>query len=201
MDWEQRYRSGDTPWEKGAPAPALLEWLESRGAMEGEVLVPGCGLGHDVRAISAASPAARVLGLDIAASALEQARRFSVVGRETYQCADLFALPVELTSRFHWVFEHTCFCVIEPRQRCDYVGAITRALRPLGFLLGIFFLNPWDPGEAPDGGGPPFPVTLEELDSLFATGFELVEELNPHASYPGREGREMMRLLRKRNSF
>jgi SAM-dependent methyltransferase len=176
MDWEQRYQSGDTPWEKGAPAPPLLEWLGNRGAMEGDVLVPGCGLGHDVRAIAAASPAARVVGLDIAASALDQACQFSVVGQETYLCGDLFDLPAELTGRFQWVFEHTCFCVIEPRRRNDYVTAMIRALRPGGFLLGIFYLDPWDPGEAPPGGGPPFAVAPEELDSLFGAHFELVRD-------------------------
>ena len=59
MDWEERYESGDTPWEKGAPAPPLLEWLDSRGSIRGDVLVPGCGSGYDVRAIAAASPKAR----------------------------------------------------------------------------------------------------------------------------------------------
>jgi len=167
--------------------------------MEGDVLVPGCGLGYDVRAIAGAFPAARVLGLDIAASALDQAGRFSVTGEESYECGDLLHLRVALTGRFDWVFEHTCFCAIEPRERNNYVGAMIRALRPAGFLLGIFFLNPWDPGEAPQEGGPPFAVSREELDSLFAAHFELIEELRPHASYPGREGREIVRLLRRRS--
>jgi hypothetical protein len=26
MKWDELYQSGDTPWEKGAPAPPLLEW-------------------------------------------------------------------------------------------------------------------------------------------------------------------------------
>jgi methyl halide transferase len=198
MDWAQRYRTGDTPWEKGAAAPPLLEWLERRGPMHGSVLVPGCGLGHDVRAIAAASATSQVVGLDIAPSALDQARRFSPCGRETYQLGDLFDLAVELISRFEWVFEHTCFCVIEPRQRPEYVRALSRVLRPEGALLAIFFLNPWDPGEAPEGGGPPFGVTLEELDILFARSFELVEESFPLTSYPGREGREIVRMLKKR---
>jgi methyl halide transferase len=166
--------------------------------MHGRVLVPGCGLGHDVRAIAAASPTSEVVGLDISPSALDQARRFSLVGKETYQLADLFDLPVELTNGFEWVFEHTCFSAIEPRQCQDYVRGITRALQPEGALLAIFFLNPWDAGEAPEGGGPPFAVTREELDKLFGTQFELIEELNPGTAYPGREGREIIRLLRKR---
>ncbi len=197
MDWEQRYEAGDTPWEKGAPAPPLLEWLESRGSIRGDVLVPGCGSGHDVRAIAAASPAAKVIGLDIAPSALDRARRFSLSGNETYQCADLLDLPAELTKRFDWVFEHTCFSALQPERRVDYVRGIAHALKPDGVLLAIFFLNPWDPGETPPGGGPPFGVTLEELERLFGTHFELVEELKPRRAYPGREGREIIRMLRR----
>jgi len=198
MNWEERYRTGDTPWEKGAPAPPLLEWIARRGPLHGNILVPGCGSGHDVRAISAASQAAQVIGMDIAPSALDQARRFSIAGRETYQLADLFDLSAVLIGRFEWVFEHTCFCAIDPRQRPDYVRAVMRALLPKGFLLAIFYLNPWDPGEAPEEGGPPFGVTREELDQLFAAHFDLAEELSPSAAFPGREGREIIRLLRKR---
>ncbi len=128
MNWEQRYRTGDTPWEKGAPAPPLLEWIAHRGPLRGNILVPGCGSGHDVRAIASASQAAQVVGLDIAPSALDQARRFPVAGQETYLLADLFDLPAVLIGRFEWVFEHTCFCAIDPQQRPDYVWAtIARA--------------------------------------------------------------------------
>jgi methyl halide transferase len=199
MDWEQRYRMGDTPWEKGAPAPPLLEWIAHRGPLDGEILVPGCGSGYDVRAIAAASPTAQVVGIDIAPSALVQARRFSPAGRETYQLANIFDLPEVLINRFAWAFEHTCFCVIDPQQRPEYVQAILSVLLPKGFLLAIFYLNPWDPGEAPEEGGPPFGVTREELDKLFAAQFDLVEELCPSSAYPGREGREVVRLLRKRS--
>ena len=168
--------------------------------MVGDVLVPGCGCGHDVRAIAGASPDARVVGLDIAPSGLDQARKFALAGQETYQLANFLNLPDGLTNRFDWVFEHTCFCAIDPRRRPDYVEGACRALRSAGCLLAIFFLNPWDPGEAPEGGGPPFGVTREELDSLFGQHFDLVEELKPRTAYPGREGREIIRLLTKRGS-
>ena len=67
-------------------------------------------------------------------------------------------------------------------------------------MLAIFFLNPWDPGEAPEGAGPPFAVTREELDELFGRDFDLIKEWTPRTAYPGREGREIIRLLRKRAS-
>ena len=197
-DWENCYRTGDTPWDKGAPAPPLLEWLsQPNHQLNGDVLVPGCGFGYDVRAL-AANQDTQVCGLDFVASALAHARQFPPTGSETYVVADLFALPTELRGRFDWVFEHTCFCAIDPAQRADYVRAVAKALRPGGQLLAIFYLRPWSGGEPPPpGGGPPFGSSVAELDGLFAERFDLLEEAVPKRAYAGREGRELRRVLRK----
>jgi methyl halide transferase len=197
-DWKELYKIGDTPWDKGAPAPPLLSWIARHGPLTGEILVPGCGFGHDVRAIAQASPDARVVGLDLAPEALAQAKRYPQSGNESYICGDIFRLPAELVDRFDWVFEHTCFCAILPTQRADYVRAIASALRASGHVLAIFFLDPWDPGEAPAEGGPPFGVSVDELNQFFRPKFKLVQEDRPKTSYPGREGREILRLLRRR---
>ena len=126
-----------------------------------------------------------------------QARRQPPTGREIYGEADLFDLPSEWRGRFDWVVEHTCFCAIDPARRADYVRAVAGALRPGGHLLAIFYLNPWNAGEpAPSGGGPPFPTSAEELDRLFVGSFDLLEEWVPTHAYRGREGRELLRLLR-----
>ena len=198
-DWEEQYRTGDTPWDKGAPAPPLLEWLDNPAhRFDGRVLVPGCGLGHDVRAVAATGQAEEVCGLDISPAALTAARRMPVAGSETYAEADLFALPTEWRGRFDWVFEHTCFCAIDPARRADYVRAVAGVLRAGGQLLAIFYLQPWASGEPrPPGGGPPFGVEVRELDALFAGAFETVEEWTPTRAYKGREGRELARLLRR----
>lgn len=190
MDWESRYRSGDMPWEKGAPSPGLVEYLRSN-SLDGKILVLGCGYGHDVRAI--ATPHNEVIGIDIAPSAVEGARAFPKVARESYQFTDLFNLPVAMRGSFDWVWEHTCFCAIDPAMRVAYVEAVTNALKPAGRLLAIFYLNPSHGGEEP-----PFGITTTELDRLFEKSFVLVDEWNPTRAYPGREGRELMRLLRKK---
>src|SRR5258708_19964101 len=50
-DWENRYQTGDMPWEKGAPSPGLVDFLSAHPNLpKGMVCVPGCGTGHDVRA-------------------------------------------------------------------------------------------------------------------------------------------------------
>ena len=50
-DWNERYRTEDTPWDKGKPAPGLVDWLAKRQmSPNNRVLVPGCGKGHDAAA-------------------------------------------------------------------------------------------------------------------------------------------------------
>jgi SAM-dependent methyltransferase len=190
VDWDERYRSGDTPWEKGRAHPALPDWLRSH-AMEGRVLVPGCGSGHDVRAIAATG--AESVGFDIAESAVRAAESVPRVGNEVYVCGDLFDPPEAWTGAFDWVFEHTCFCAIPPEMRGSYVDSVARLLKPGGRLLAIFFINP-DHDEA----GPPFGCPVEELEQLFSPFFFLEEERENLRTFEGREGRERLRVLRKR---
>ncbi len=188
-DWESRYQTKDMPWEKGAPSPGLVDYLSSE-PVRGRVLVPGCGLGHDVRALAATAD--EVVGIDIAPSAVKGARGFPTVGGESYELTDLFALPPHLRGSFDWVWEHTCFCAIDPALRAAYVAAVAGALRPGGHLLALFYL---DPGQDHPDDGPPFGVSKATLDELFAPRFSLVREWLPQHAYPGREGREWMRML------
>lgn len=189
VDWEQRYQSLDTPWDKGEPSPGLLEFLPNHPLL-GEILVVGCGYGRDVRAL--AQQGGRVIGVDLAPSAIALAQTLPPIGDESYQVIDIFHLPKELQSRFDWVWEHTCFCAIAPDLRPCYVEAVAASLKPAGKLLAVFFLSP--PNQ---GNGPPYGVTVAELDRLFADKFALLQDWQPTQAHPGWEGRERMRLLQK----
>ena len=72
-NWEAQYQAADTPWDKGAASPGLIDYL-LENPVRGRVLVPGCGFGHDVRAL--AGTADEVIGIDIAPSAIDGARKF-----------------------------------------------------------------------------------------------------------------------------
>ena len=76
MEWDQRYQENDTPWDRGEPAPPLVEYLEDN-RLRGRVLVPGCGPGHDARFL--ASHGCDVLGVDIAQLALQKAKAFPLL--------------------------------------------------------------------------------------------------------------------------
>lgn len=186
MDWNRCYVEGRTPWDNGGAHPAV-HTVPARGALSGRILVPGCGTGHDVRALAAQG--LEVTGLDIAPHALHRARAFPPGGRERYIEGDLFDLPARLAGYFDGVFEHTCFCAIDPSRRTAYVDAVASALKPGGRLLALFFTDPGNAGE-----GPPFGCTPSELDALFGGKFRLLGEHGGPPTFAEREGRELLRL-------
>ncbi|MBE2179459.1 MAG: methyltransferase domain-containing protein [Chthoniobacterales bacterium] len=189
MDWNIRYAEGDTPWDKGLAHPVLREPLV-RGMLEGRVLVPGCGTGHDVRELALGG--LEVTGLDVAPLAIGRALAHPPVARETYVHGDLFGLPAEFKGAFDGVFEHTCFCAIDPARRADYASAVASTLKPGGRLLAVFYTEP-DNG----GDGPPFGCTAQELDELFKDGFRLLGERRGVPTFAGREDRELLRLFKR----
>ncbi|MFM1770303.1 MAG: hypothetical protein RJA22_2832 [Verrucomicrobiota bacterium] len=190
-DWEARYQSGDMPWEKGEPAPGLVDFLAAQPDLpRGSVAVPGCGTGHDARVWAAAG--FTVTGLDLAPSAIrlsqERTRAAGLEPRARFLQTDfLTATPDQPCD---WVFEHTLFCAIDPARRPEYVPALLRWLKPGGQFLAIHYM-------IRDTEGPPFGVTQEELMERFQPHFELLSGWVPR-SYANRTGLELMLRWRRR---
>jgi methyl halide transferase len=196
-DWEERYRKGDMPWEKGEAAPPLAELIERCGTQyfgEGPVLVPGCGLGHDVRAL--ASHGLAVTGLDLAELAIEKAKAIQPTGAESYEVGNFFDPVWQDGRKFSAIWEHTCFCAIDPKDRATYARSAAEVLIPGGYLTGVFFLTPHDPGE--EEAGPPFGAAPGEIESYFSEHFSLVDSWVPKRAYPGREGKEWIAIFRRK---
>ncbi|KAF0095041.1 MAG: smtA [Puniceicoccaceae bacterium 5H] len=193
VHWEKRYQAGHHPWDKGQPAPPLVEALQTLRPT-GRILVPGCGKGHDARAL--AGPGNQVWGVDLAPSAVQAARQQTRPGGSLafHQGDVLNQTPGDL-GRFDWIVEHTCFCAIPPRERSHYVRQMAHLLRPGGCLLGIFFLYP------PAVSGPPFGALPQEVDQLFRPFFHLERRWSPGTSFAGREGAEEVRLYRRPTAF
>ena len=196
IDWNQRYQSGDTPWEKGRPAPPLLDLLRNKDASiwgDGPILVPGSGTGHDVRALAAEG--LNPLGLDLAPLALEQAQTHPKAGSETHELGDFLDSAWRKGRSFSAIWEHTCYCAIDPSRRPDYAQACAGLIQPGGHLIGVFFLTPNPPGEEDEG--PPFNTSIAELDERFAPWFVRTDSWIPTKSYPGREGKEWVAIYRR----
>ncbi len=204
FDWESFYQAHDLPWDRGLPSPPLEEWMMANpGRLTGDILVPGCGRGHEVRALAqVARKPGRVYGLDLSSTAIVLAQSFTRRGGERYVIGDFLALTPEMRGQYEWIVEHTFFCAIPPARRPEYVHAARDALKPGGRILAIFYLNPRakQAGEyVDDDKGPPFGVRRAQLDELFSPHFELEHEQVPRQAFEGREGRELVRVLRRRD--
>ena len=205
--WEQRYQSGETSWDKGAPSPGLVDFLAAHPELpRGTVCVPGCGTGHDVREFARAGFDA--YGFDIAPSAISLAAGAPVsdpacLGNQSTRAGLEAGAPIflphfqqadflrdEPPRKFDWLFEHTLFCAIKPDERDDYVRAVLRWLKPDGHFLAInYFLC--------EPAGPPWPTTREEQLQRFSPHFELLADWMPR-SYPNRAGKEWLFWWRRK---
>ena len=188
--WEGRWRSGEIFWDHGRFAPPFAEFVEREGAPAGRILIPGPGSGHDVRYF--AQLGARVVGLDIAPTAVEEARKRNPHPDAEYHVGNILDPDPCWLGRFDWVIEHTCLCALPPDNWDAYAAAIPRLLKPDGHFLAIFYRNPHD------DEGPPFRIDEPTIDRLFSPNFNLLRSWVPGRSYESRAGREELRWYRLR---
>ncbi len=191
-DWEARYQSGDTPWNKGEPSPGLVDFLAAHPDLpRGRVAVPGCGLGHDV--VTWARAGFDAWGFDLAPSAVRLAQQqiAALAPPVNAGFAQADFLQDTPPAPFAWLFEHTLFCAIDPSRRDDYVRAVHRWLAPGGQFLAVHYM-------IRDHEGPPFGCHQAELIERFSPHFELIRGWVPR-SYPNRVGIELMLWWRRRD--
>jgi len=191
MNWEEKYQKGEAFWDKGEPSPPMRQYLE-RHPVRGRALVPGCGYGHEVTL--AVEHGLDALGLDIATTAVAEARALYPKLADRFVVGDLFNPPEKMRGAFDVVLEHTCMSGLHPTLRADYRRGIDLTLRRGGLLIGVWYI---EPDLAPGDEGPPFPFSVSDLTALFAVGYEIVEDYVPDVAFPSRAGRERVRVLRR----
>lgn len=191
MNWEEKYAKGEVFWNKGEPSPPLIQYLESH-PLQGRVLVPGCGHGHEVAL--AVKHGLDASGLDIAPTGVAAARALYPQLADRFVVGDLFNPPAAMRGAFDVVLEHTCMSGLHPSLRPDYRRGINLTLKPGGLLVGVWFIRPdLDPGDE----GPPFPFSVPDLTALFAGGYEIVDDYVPTVAFESRVNRERIRVMRR----
>lgn len=193
MDWNERYKNNDMPWEKGEATPVLKELLQivpQYFQPKTQALVPGCGLGHDVALLHKVG--IHATGLDISETALKMARNTHPELKDAWLLDDLFQI-IGHDEKYDLIWEHTCYCAIAPDKRPAYAESVFKLLKPNSFFAGVFFTDTGQPPEV----GPPFSTSRTEAFNNFDRMFDLVWEGKPSQSYPGRENREWVMIWRK----
>lgn len=177
MDWESAYRqqgafSGPPPWNIGEPQPELAGLVE--GA-RGEVLDAGCG--HAELALAAAAAGHRVVGIDlaptaVAAAAAEAARR-GLTGA-TFVAADITSFS-GYDEQFGTIFDSTLFHSLPVDGRDGYLRSIHRAAAPgARYYVLVFAEGAFPPGQETA----PHEVSEVELRAAVSKFF-VVDEIRP----------------------
>ncbi len=189
--WQAIYDEDDIGWDKGVPAPPFVRMFKEHPFPEGSrVLVPGCGLGHEV--LFLADLGYQVTAVDFAKSAIEGIRsRMGGLPIRALQ-RDIFSLDEDYGGHFDYVLEHTCFCAIPLEMRPRYVEIMDTVLKSDGQLVGLFY-------ETDADEGPPHKTTRTHIQQHFESCFEITRMERPIDSFEGRMGKEWLVEMKKRD--
>lgn len=164
--WQQRFESGSTPWDRGAPNPQLLQWIgDGSIAPRDHVVVPGCGRGWEVLAL--AERGIRVTGLDYAPAAVaacEGLLRERGLEATLRQADVLDWAPVEPVDV---VYEQTCLCALHPDHWQRYAAQLHAWIRPGGKLLALFAQALSEESAQGFLKGPPYHCDIHAMRALF----------------------------------
>lgn len=189
--WNESYTEVDRPgWEMEEPNPALVSTLPSLKLHPMRVLVLGAGSGNDAAYL--ASLGHKVTAIDFSDEAISRAqKKYANQTNLKFVKADLFSLPPEYDGSFDLIFEHTCYCAIDPERRSEMAKVWRRCLSETGFLLALFFTI-----DRPNG--PPFGATEWELRERLKKGFRNLYWMRlRHQSHPSRQGMETLVFAQK----
>ena len=164
-DFEASYREGSPPWDVGAPQPEIVR-LAAEGEIVGDVLDVGCGTGEN--ALHLAALGHRVVGIDVAPTAVARAREKAAARGlpASFLVADALDLG-KLRRRFETALDCGCFHTFAPEQRRTYAHSLCEVLSPGGTLQLLCFSD-----EEPPGPGP-YRIAQYEIGDAFRSIFAL----------------------------
>jgi SAM-dependent methyltransferase len=152
--WDASYHDGPAPWDVGGPQPAVM-----RLSFTGNVLDAGCGTGENTLHI--ASLGLRVLGIDVAETALTIARQTANERGLYAEFAEADALQLERLGRtFDTVLDCGLFHSFDRDERVRYAASLASVIDRDGTLYVLCFSD-----EGSDRG--PHPVSQEEIRAAF----------------------------------
>lgn len=165
MNVFERAYEGRPSWEIGRPQGAVIRLAEA-GRIVGRVLDVGCGTGQN--SLHVAALGHPVVGIDIAAAAIERARGDAVARgiQAEFLVLDVFQLA-GLGRTFDTIIDIGLFHTLQPADRMAYAASLRSAMAPAGRC----FLVCWN--ERNDFGYGPQRVTRGAIRSSFARGWRV----------------------------
>jgi methyl halide transferase len=152
--WEERYRTGDTPWDTGQPSSELRRVIAEEQISPCRAIEMGCGSGTN--AVWLAQQGFEVTAVDLSSLAISRAReRAASEGVKVhFVCADVLNLPD--LGTYDFVFDRGCYHVVRRIDVQSYQRTLKRVTHPgsIGLVLAGNAREPHEPG----------PPVVEERD-------------------------------------
>jgi SAM-dependent methyltransferase len=168
IEWNDRYRDGDLPWDTGRPSSELQRAFSRNQIQPCRALELGCGTGTN--SVWLAQQGFDVTGIDLAALAVAQAeKRAHAAGVKVHLVvADVLDLPF-LDGPFGFFFDRGCYHAVRQDASEQYAPAVARQLASggRGLILAGNVREPHDPG-------PPV-VTEEQLRDELGLAFRILD--------------------------
>jgi len=123
IEWNDRYREGNLPWDTGRPSSELERVLSRNAIGPCRALEIGCGTG--TTSVWLAGHGFEVTGIDVAPLAVEQAdERARAAGVNVhFLVADVLDLP-ELDGPFAFFFDRGCYHAVRRDAPGQYAPAV-----------------------------------------------------------------------------
>ena len=137
--WNNKYINNEDKWDIGKPTPKFIEWNKSLTSKL-NILIPGCGKGHDVFYLSKFKH--NIYALDFSTYAINYIK--SIADKESLSINiikdNFFNINTCYHSTFDIILEYTFFCAINPVLRDDYFKISHKLLKPNGKIVGLFLV-------------------------------------------------------------
>jgi methyl halide transferase len=165
--WNERYLSGNIPWDTGQPSTELIRTIEEESLLPSRVIELGCGTGTN--AIWLAQNGFEVTAVDLSPLALERARQKAASAEVSIRFAEADVLdPPPLGEPFPFFFDRGCYHVVRRLDVTKFLATLERLCQPgtIGLVLTGNAKEKYEPG-------PPV-VSEAEIRQELGRGFEIV---------------------------
>ena len=161
--WNNRYISSQTGWDLAGVSPAIKRWFNQQKNKKLKILVPGAGLGHEVK-YGFDHGFRNIYYMDFASKASETfLKKNNTFPKSQILTGDFFKFESKI--KFDVIIEQTFFCAQHPNKRMDYVNKTHDLLRNQGILIGLLFNIDFE------SEGPPYGGRMEEYRDIFTQKF------------------------------